>query len=147
MAEVARRAGVGMATLYRNFPGRPELLDALFADEVDVICQAAADGEDFVSWLRRNFAFARGKRAVAADLLGPGYTPGTDMSGAALPSRRGKAIEAGRPLLARAQTAGEIRDDLSLEQIFDLIVAIATAPGDDAYHKPMLETLLDGLRR
>src|SRR5690349_19569836 len=46
MAEIARRAGVGMATLYRNFPGRRELLEALFTDEVDAICEAAeGDGE------------------------------------------------------------------------------------------------------
>ena len=41
MAEVSRRAGVGMATLYRNFPGRRELLEALYVDEVDAICAAA----------------------------------------------------------------------------------------------------------
>jgi AcrR family transcriptional regulator len=44
MAEVSRRAGVGMATLYRNFPGRRELLEALYTDEVDAVCQAAAAG-------------------------------------------------------------------------------------------------------
>ena len=38
MAEISRRAGVGMATLYRNFPGRRELLEALYADEVNAIC-------------------------------------------------------------------------------------------------------------
>src|ERR1700744_4896534 len=63
MAEVARRAGVGMATLYRNFPGRRELLEALFADEVDAICAAAeamggaAPGAEFTAWLHRFFAF------------------------------------------------------------------------------------------
>ena len=41
MAEVSRRAGVGMATLYRNFPGRQELLEALYADEVSAVCEAA----------------------------------------------------------------------------------------------------------
>jgi AcrR family transcriptional regulator len=41
MAEVSRRAGVGMATLYRNFPGRRELLEALYIDEVDAVCEAA----------------------------------------------------------------------------------------------------------
>ena len=43
MAEISRRAGVGMATLYRNFPGRRELLEALYTEEVDAICAAAAD--------------------------------------------------------------------------------------------------------
>lgn len=41
MAEISRRAGVGMATLYRNFPGRRELLEALYVDEVNAICKAA----------------------------------------------------------------------------------------------------------
>jgi AcrR family transcriptional regulator len=47
MAEISRRAGVGMATLYRNFPGRRELLEALYSEEVDAICKAAetAGGE------------------------------------------------------------------------------------------------------
>ena len=42
LAEISRRAGVGMATLYRNFPGRHELLEALYADDVDEVCRAAA---------------------------------------------------------------------------------------------------------
>ena len=41
MAEISRRAGVGMATLYRNFPDRRELLEALYTDEVDAVCEAA----------------------------------------------------------------------------------------------------------
>jgi AcrR family transcriptional regulator len=41
MAEIAQRAEVGMATLYRNFPGRRELLEALFADKVEAVCRAA----------------------------------------------------------------------------------------------------------
>jgi AcrR family transcriptional regulator len=41
MAEISRRAGVGMATLYRNFPGRRELLEALYIDEVNAVCEAA----------------------------------------------------------------------------------------------------------
>src|SRR6476659_11117017 len=61
MAEISRRAGVGMATLYRNFPGRQELLEALYTDEVDAVCQAAEtiDGETpgaaLVAWLHRFF--------------------------------------------------------------------------------------------
>jgi AcrR family transcriptional regulator len=80
MAEVSRRAGVGMATLYRNFPGRQELLEALYTDEVDAVCKAAAitgghsiDGETpgaaLVAWLHRFFAFTTSKRHIAAELL------------------------------------------------------------------------------
>ncbi|MEU4656079.1 hypothetical protein AB0G32_19380 [Streptomyces sp. NPDC023723] len=61
--------------------------------------------------------------------------------------RPGRALEAGRPLLAAAQEAGQIRDDLTLEQIFDLIVAIAKVNEDPGYLGPLFETVLDGLRR
>src|SRR6188472_1835049 len=75
MAEISRRAGVGMATLYRNFPGRRELLEALYTDEVEAVCKAAEtlDGETpgavLAAWLRRFFAYFTSKRHVAAELL------------------------------------------------------------------------------
>jgi hypothetical protein len=50
-----------------------------------------------------------------------------------------------RPLLAAAQHAGEVRDELTLEQILDMIVAIATIHGDAGYTEPILQTALDGL--
>ena len=75
MAEIARRAGVGMATLYRNFPGRRELLEAVYIDEIDAVCDAAltiqADtpGAAFVAWLRLVLAFVPNKRAIVSQLL------------------------------------------------------------------------------
>jgi AcrR family transcriptional regulator len=75
MAEISRRAGVGMATLYRNFPGRSELLEALYTDEVNAICEAAqtVDGETpgavLTAWLCRFFAFSTSKRHIASELL------------------------------------------------------------------------------
>lgn len=147
MAEIARRAGVGMATLYRNFPGRRELLEALYADEVDAVCAAAvADGAQppgaaLIAWLRRQFTFIPGKRLIVAELL---KHAGRDDP--AIPSHRARALAAGRPLLAAAQDAGEIRGDLSLEQVFDMIVAIATINAAPEYLEPIIETMLDGLR-
>src|SRR6202161_2523788 len=75
MAEVSRRAGVGMATLYRNFPGRRELLEALYIEEVNAICEAArtleaeTPGAVFVAWLHRFFAFITSKHPVGTELL------------------------------------------------------------------------------
>jgi hypothetical protein len=54
-------------------------------------------------------------------------------------------IVAGRPLLAAAQHAGEVRNDLTLEQILGMVVAIATVHGDTGYTEPILQTALDGL--
>lgn len=148
MAEIARRAGVGMATLYRNFPGRRELLEALYADEVDALCEAADTGDTetpgaaLTAWLRRVFAFVPSKGLIVSELLehtGPGSPVVTGV-------HRARALAAGRPLLTAAQAAHEIRDDLTLEQIFDMIVAIAKVHGEPGYREPMLQTMLDGLR-
>ncbi|HXW88239.1 MAG TPA: hypothetical protein VEJ42_08260 [Streptosporangiaceae bacterium] len=59
---------------------------------------------------------------------------------------RARVIAAGQPLLAAAQQACEIRDDLTPEQVLDLIHAIATIPGDVGYVQPIMQTALDGLR-
>jgi AcrR family transcriptional regulator len=146
MAEISRRADVGMATLYRNFPGRQELLEALYTDEVNAVCKAAGtiDGETpgatLVAWLHRFSAFTTSKRHIASELLKQ-----TDRSVPLLENNRTRVIAAGRPLLAAAQHAHEVRDDLSLEQILDMIVAIARIHGDTGYTEPILQTALDGL--
>jgi AcrR family transcriptional regulator len=147
MAEISRRAGVGMATLYRNFPGRRELLEALFTDEVNAICQAAetldADtpGPLLIAWLHRFFAFYSSKRHVGAELL-----KHTDESNPFFSGNRDRVLAAGRPLLVTAQRAGEVRDDVTLEQLLDMVAAIAMIQGNPSYLEPILQTALDGLR-
>src|SRR5271169_63852 len=147
MAEISRRAGVGMATLYRNFPGRRELLEALYTGEVNAVCQAAktVDGETpgaiLTAWLHRFFAFVTSKRHIASELL-----EHTDRSNPLFDNNRARVIAAGRPLLAAAQRAHQIRDDLALEQVLDMVIAIATIHGDTRYLEPILQTALDGLR-
>ena len=147
MAEISRRADVGMATLYRNFPGRRELLEALFTDEVNAICKDAEtlDGETpgavLTAWLHRFSAFVTSKRHIASELL-----KHTDSSDPIFGNNRARVIAAGRPLLAAAQRAHEVRDNLTLEQILDMVIAIATIHGDTRYVEPILQTALDGIR-
>lgn len=147
MAEISRRAGVGMATLYRNFPGRRELLEALYTDEVDAICEAAetVDGETpgaaLMAWLHRFFAFYTSKRHVASELL-----QHSDSSNPVFGESRSRVLAAGRPLLVAAQHANEVRNDLTLEQVLDMVGAIATIHGDPRYLEAILQTALDGLR-
>jgi AcrR family transcriptional regulator len=147
MAEISRRAGVGMATLYRNFPGRQELLEALYTDEVNAVCEAAATvngetpGAVLVAWLHRFFAFTTSKRHIASELLKQ-----TDRSDPLFENNRTRVMAAGRPLLAAAQRTREVRGDLTLEQILDMIVAIAAIHGDTGYTEPILQAVLDGLR-
>ena len=70
----------------------------------------------------------------------------TDRSNPLFENNRTRVITAGRPLLAAAQHAREVRDDLTLEQILDMIVAIATIHRDTGYTGPILVAALDGLR-
>jgi AcrR family transcriptional regulator len=147
MAEISRRAGVGMATLYRNFPGRRELVETLFTDEVNAICEAAATvvgetpGAVLMAWLHRFFIFITNKRHIAAELLAHG-----DMSNPVFNENRTRVLASGRPLLLAAQQTREVRHDLKLEQILDMIIAIAMIPGTPRYLEPILRSALDGLR-
>jgi AcrR family transcriptional regulator len=140
MAELARRAGVGMATLYRNFPSRRDVLEALFADEVDALLAAAKD-TTLLPWLRCFFAFLQSKHPIGAELLDVSSDDAT-----VLEHGRHRVVAAAEPLVAAAQESGEVRDDLTPEQILAMVKAIARVPGEPAYVQPILEATLDGLR-
>lgn len=145
MAEIARRSGVGQATLYRNFATRRELLEALLTGEVDEVCAAAATAagdtpaERFTTWLRRFFQFVSEKRPVVIELV-----EHTDSANPVFKTR-GRMLAAGQPLLSAAQGAHQIADDLNLDQILDLITAIAKITGTAAYRQPILDAALAGL--
>ena len=116
-------------------------------DEVNAVCTAAEtlDGETpgavLIAWLHRFFAFVTSKRHIASALL-----ERTDRSNPLFDNSRARVIAAGRPLLAAAQRAHEVRDDLSLEQVLDMVIAIAQIHGESGYLEPILRTALDGLR-
>jgi AcrR family transcriptional regulator len=147
MAEISRRAGVGMATLYRNFANRRALLEALYAGEVDAVCKAAetidgdTPGAALMAWLRRFFVYFTSKRYVAAALL-----EHSDSDNPVFGAGRPRVLAAARPLLAAAQESHEVRADLTLEQILDMVVAIGKIPGGPSYLEPILGAALEGLR-
>lgn len=147
MVELARRAGVGSATLYRNFGSRRELLEALYADEIDAVCRFAntvegdTAGTRMTCWLRHFYAYFTGKRAVATELL-----THTDADSPVFGAGLARVLEAGRPLLVAAQAAGHVRGDLTLEQVLDLVAAVATISGTPEYRAPLLQAALDGLQ-
>ena len=147
LAEISRRAGVGMATLYRNFPGRRELLEALYVDEVDAICAAAetiegdTPGAVLDAWLHRFVEFFVSKHEIADELLAQ-----PDVDDAVFDNNRARVMAAGQPLLAAAQESGEIRTDLNLEQVLDLVIAVSRIRGDTDYLDPILQAALAGIR-
>jgi AcrR family transcriptional regulator len=147
MADISRRAGIGSATLYRNFANRRALLEALYVDEIDAVCDAAGliegdtAGARLTAWLRRFVAYFVSKRVVAAELL-----EHTDADDPVFGTGFSRVVAASRPLLLAAQRSGEIRDDLTLEQVLQMVSAVARMPGEDDYREPMLRVVLDGLR-
>ena len=146
MAEVARRAGVGRGTLYRNFASRRELLEALFADEVDALIAAAVPGDDdpgtaLLGWLNRFAEFEDSKHAIVTELL-----EYPDRSNPMFGSSRDRVIAAGEPLLTTAQRAGQIRSDVTLTQALDLVLAVARLDRAPEQQAQILRIALDGLR-
>lgn len=147
MAEIARRAGIGSATLYRNFSDRRTLLEALYREEITAICQAAATSEGATAveklqaWLRRFYDYFTSKRVLAGELL-----EHVDSQSPVFDTGYARIIAAADPLVNAARTSGELRDDLGVEQILALVASIANIAGDPSYREPILDAALDALR-
>ena len=147
LEEVAEQAGVGIGTLYRHFPTRQALLEAVYVDEVEAMARAAADlegvppWEALSQWLHQYVGFAATKRALNEALMEA--DPGSDV----LLTCRTAIAGAGTALVQRAQRAGVVRGDTDFMDIVRMVGAIALVPTEDAEQKTrLLELALDGLR-
>jgi AcrR family transcriptional regulator len=148
LEEIARRAGVGIGTLYRHFPNRQALLEALYVDEVEEVCRSAAelDGADpweaLNGWFERFIGYLGTKRALAHELLN--YL---DQDAPLFQVCRASLFEAGEPLLRRAQEAGAVRPDVNIAEVIQMVVGIAKIPASDpGQTEHILRIALDGLR-
>jgi AcrR family transcriptional regulator len=148
LEQIARRAGVGIGTLYRHFPTRQALLEAVYVDEVAEVCRTASelDGSDawgaLNSWFDRVIAYMATKQALSHELLN--YL---DREAALFKSCRAALFAAGEPLLQHAQQAGVVRPDVSIAQVMQMVIAIAKAPASDPEQtRHLMRIALDGLR-
>ena len=148
LEEIARRAGVGIGTLYRHFPTRQALVEALYVDEVEEVCRSAEqlDGADpweaLNAWLERFVAYIGTKKALAAELLN--YL---DHDAPLFSTSRAALYAAGEPLLKRAQEAGAVRPDVAIADVIQMVIGIAKLPGANASQVDhILRVALDGLR-
>jgi len=148
LEEIARRAGVGIGTLYRHFPNRQALLEALYVGEVEEMCRSAAelDGNDpweaLEAWFERFISYIGTKKALAAELQN--YL---DPDAPLFQSCRTSLWAAGEPLLTRAQEAGVVRSDVSIGDVIQLVVGVAKMPSaDPKQNEHILRIALDGLR-
>ena len=148
LEEIARRAGVGIGTLYRHFPTRQALLEAVYVDEVEALSRSAAEladlppWESLAAWLRRYVTYAATKRALAEELSA---SMGAESSVFAM--CKGVILEAGEPLFRRAQEAGVVRRDADFMDVLRMVFGIAAIPAPEPGQiERILDVALDGLR-
>jgi AcrR family transcriptional regulator len=151
LEEVARRAGVGIGTLYRHFPTREALITAVFFDRIETLrarAEELAESESPVDalrlWLREQLdeaAKMRGLGAMAMNLMLCEQQP---------PQACAPMRDAGATLLARAQAAGEVRTDTDIDDLLHLVVGIGLAsedaPDGAALADRLFALMLDGVR-
>jgi AcrR family transcriptional regulator len=145
---IARRAGVGIGTLYRHFPTRQALLEAVYVDEVEQLARAAGEMSAMEpwpaleAWLVRLGAYLVTKHALAGELLN--YV---DTNADVFAACRGELFCAGQPLLERAKDAGEVRPDAELRDVVQMVGGIAKIQNSDPDAiARILAMALDGLR-
>ena len=151
LEEVAKGAGVGIATLYRHFPTRDSLIAAVYRHEVDLLCQQADDllatlppDEALAAWMQlfvRHVARKRGMATALKSMMGAGATTIFEQS-------RGRAVAAASKLVEAGAAAGTIRADIDGSDLLRAIGGICMSTDQeraDASER-LVGLLFDGLR-
>ena len=150
LEEIARRAEVGIGTLYRHFPTREAVVEAVYRRELDQLTEAAerllaeqTPLEALRAWLRLSVDYLATKRVIAPAL---NATPdGTTLYKSGGPAMRA-AIER---LVGAALASGEVRPDVQPDDIFQVLAGVSygsAAPGWAASAHRLIDIVIDGLR-
>jgi AcrR family transcriptional regulator len=144
LEDIAQAAGVGIGTLYRNFPTRQALFDSVFAGEVDELCRSAGEvaslppWEAFATWLRRFVDYIATRKAIHEAL---------NQDSEMFRCCREAIVVAGEPLFVRAQKAAAVRQDAGFDDVLRMISGIASATFvDEGQRERVLGIALDGVR-
>ena len=145
LEEIARRAEVGIGTLYRHFPTRQALLEAVYRDQVDALGARAAEliesdspGAALAEWLAALVAFGKAKRSLTTGML----------DSELLSSCRDVLYGATDAILARAQQAGAVRAGVQGSDVMRLTHAVSLAADmgqDPGQAERMLALVLGGV--
>jgi AcrR family transcriptional regulator len=147
--EIARRAGVGNATLYRRFPTRRDLIAEVFAGQMTEYVELALHEPDpwaaFVGYLTRLFELQATDRGLSELLISTSFDDDERLSALRVAAQRGAS-----EVIVRAQQAGALRADFTRQDISILMRAnagvVQASLEPDAW-KRQLVLLLDGLAR
>jgi AcrR family transcriptional regulator len=148
---VAKAAGVGIGTLYRHFPTRDALVEAVYQQEVDRLCDAADEllrvhppDVAIEAWMQRFVGYVAAKRGLAGALKSI-MASNSDL----FVYTKARFTAAMSMLLDAAIAAGTVRADLDAEDVLHAMGGVLIIP-DDAQWNPrvqrMLRLLMDGLR-
>src|ERR1700710_784253 len=151
---VAKKAGVGIGTLYRHFPARQDLFEAVYRREVQQLVELAEELQNaqhapspvdaLRRWLRSNVEFVATKKGMSAALALT--VQGSSDLAAFTFDRLTKAVGT---LLDRAIAAGEIRSDISPEDLLRALVGMCYMHDQPGWQKSvirLLDVFVDGLR-
>ncbi|GAA3068615.1 TetR/AcrR family transcriptional regulator [Streptosporangium carneum] len=152
LRDVARRAGVGIGTLYRHFPTREALLEALIGHGFDRLCAAADElltapspGDALTTWLHDFAVGSATYRGLPASVMSGVQDEGSELHRSCVSMRAAAAR-----LLTRAQEAGAVRSDLVIEELLTLGAAIAWAneqiPGRANLTDRLLSLTMQGIQ-
>jgi AcrR family transcriptional regulator len=148
---VAKRAGVGIGTLYRNFPTREDLVEAVYLSELDRLLASgarllAAQPPDLAlrAWMDRFVKWVQGKRGMTETLRA------MFASGALVRSEMQKRLAATiADFLAAGVAAGTLRDDVEAPDVLRSLIGLLTVGGESPDRSSLdrtLDLLVDGLR-
>lgn len=148
LEEISRRAGVGIGTLYRHFPTRLALLEAVYRDEVDELDRksqqliGSGDPRDGLrQWLELFLDYAATKRALFHELV---EAIGKDSE--LLTHSRGVIERSADGVLGQAQAAGAVRTDIEVSDLLRLVGGCTMMPGStEEQRRRMLTVVVDGL--
>jgi AcrR family transcriptional regulator len=149
---VAREAGVGIGTLYRHFPIREALFEAVYRREVeqlvelaDLLASEQPPLEAMRRWMHANVEFVATKKGMSA-ALAVAIHASSELKAYSI-DRLGRALET---LLLRAVKAKVIRDDVSAEDILRTIVGLCYThdqPGCQSNVHRLVDVFVEGMRR
>jgi AcrR family transcriptional regulator len=150
MENIARRAGVGIATLYRNFPTRESLIEAVYVAEVDQVCQYAREladlppGEALEAWLARFAVYMNTKRALIEGLTRESVAQ--QRASPAYQTCRSAIYAVGGPLLGTAQEAGAARTDVDIDDVMRFILGVTVGVyRDDDQRDRVIRLAIDSI--
>jgi len=149
--EIARRAGVGAGTVYRHFPTKESLLQAIVSDRVQQLVDSARTlaeedpGQALLTFLTLMVEEGAKDQGLVDALAGTGF----DIAQAA-PEAEQRFMDALSDLLARAQQAGTVRPDVDVRDVKALLVgcqAMQRYSSDDQQTRRLVQIMSDGLAK